>query len=65
VDDPNSGLVSWNLTLNLTFFLKNGLTLTPGYRLPLSQRTLDDRGDTFEYGPTFLLNVSRPFQLKT
>lgn len=65
VNDPNSGLVSWNLTLNLTFFLKNGLTITPGYRLPLSQRTLDDRGDTFEYGPTFLLNVSCPFNLKT
>ncbi len=60
VDDPNSGLISWNLTVNLTFSLKNGLTITPGYRLPLAQRTLDDDGDTFEYGPTFLLNVSRP-----
>ncbi|MAT54073.1 MAG: hypothetical protein CMN32_06295 [Saprospirales bacterium] len=64
VDDPNSGLVSWNLTFNLTFSLKNGLIITPGYRMPLAQRTLDDEGDTFEYGPTFLLNISRPFQAK-
>lgn len=64
VDDPNSGLVSWNLTFNLTFSLKNGLTITPGYRLPLAQKTLNDEGDTFEYGPTFLLNISRPLQLK-
>ena len=63
VDDPNSGLISYNLTANLTFFLKNGLTISPSYRLPLTQKTLDEQGDTFEYGPTFLLNVSRPFSL--
>ncbi len=63
VHDPNSGLISYNLTANLTFFLKNGLIISPGYRLPLTQKTLDEQGDTFEYGPTFLLNVSRSFFL--
>ena len=61
VNDPNSGLVSYNLTFNLTFFLKGGLSITPGYRYPVQQKTLASDGDTFEYGPTFLLNVSRPF----
>lgn len=62
VRDPNSGLISWNLSLYLTFRLPHGLTITPGYRHPLWQRTLSDEGDTFTYGPTFLLNVSRPFR---
>ncbi len=63
VRDPNSGLVSWNATLHLTFRLKNGLTLTPAYRYPIRQRTLSDEGDTFQYGPTVLLNVSyAPFR---
>jgi len=60
--DPNSGLISYNLTANLTLVLKNGLTITPGYRHPLTQRTLSDEGDAFEYGPTFLLNASFLFQ---
>ena len=59
--DPNSGLVSYNLTANLTLKLKNGLTITPGYRHPVAQQTLSDEGDTFEYGPTFLLNISNKF----
>lgn len=63
VKDPNSGLVSWNASLYLTVRLPHGLTITPGYRHPLWQRTLSDEGDIFTYGPTFLLNVSRPFQL--
>lgn len=56
--DPNSGLISYNVTANLTFKLKNGLTITPGYRLPVTQRTLANEGDTFEYGPTLTLNAS-------
>ncbi len=61
VKDPNSGLISFNATANLTFKLKNGLALTPGYRFPLYQRTLSEEGDTFTYGPTFLLNMSYLF----
>ncbi len=60
--DPNSGLLSWNASFYLSLRLPHGLTLTPGYRHPLWQRTLSDEGDTFTYGPTFLLNVSRPFR---
>lgn len=60
-NDPNSGLLSYNLTANLTFKLKNGLTITPGYRHPVAQEKLSDQGDTFEYGSTFLFNVSHKF----
>lgn len=63
-NDPNSGLISYNLTANLTFKLKNGLTITPGYRLPISQQTLSDEGDAFEYGQTFTLNASMLFNSK-
>lgn len=62
--DPNSGLISYNLTANFTFKLKNGLTITPGYRLPIAQKTLSDEGDAFEYGPTFTLNTSILFNNK-
>ncbi|MBL4652949.1 MAG: hypothetical protein JKY53_08820 [Flavobacteriales bacterium] len=58
VADPNSGLISFNSTINLSFRLKKGLSITPGYRFPLSQRTLSNAGDTFTYGHTFVLNVS-------
>ncbi|MBL4736362.1 MAG: hypothetical protein JKY18_13695 [Flavobacteriales bacterium] len=58
INDPNSGLVSFNGTVMATFKLKNGLSITPGYRFPIHQRTLSDEGDTFIYGPTFVLNVS-------
>jgi len=61
IKDPNSGLISFNTTANLTFKLKNGLAITPGYRFPLSQQTLSDEGDTFTYGSTFVLNVSYLF----
>lgn len=61
IKDPNSGLISYNGTANLTFKLKKGLTITPGYRFPISQRTLSDEGDTFTYGHTFVLNVSYLF----
>ena len=60
-NDPNSGLISFNGNVGLTFFTKNGLLIAPGYRFPISQRTLSDEGDTFEYGATFLLNVSYLF----
>jgi len=62
--DPNSGLISFNTNLRLTFKLNNGLIISPGYRFPLYQRTLSDEGDTFEYGSTFLLNVSYLFNAK-
>lgn len=58
VKDPNSGLISFNGTVTPTFRLKNGLTITPGYRFPIYQKTLSKDGDVFKYGPTFLLNVS-------
>jgi hypothetical protein len=61
-NDPNSGLISYNLSASLNFKLKNGLMITPGYRLPLYQKTLLDEGDTFEYGQTFLLNLSYLFE---
>ena len=57
--DPNSGLISLNGTVAPTFRFKNGLTITPGYRFPIYQRTLSNEGDVFEYGSTFILNVSR------
>jgi hypothetical protein len=57
VEDPNSGLISYNGNVGMTF-RANNLLITPGYRFPISQRTLSHEGDTFEYGPTFLLNIS-------
>lgn len=60
VNDPNSGLVSYNGNLGLTWVSKNGLMITPGYRFPIYQKTLSSGGDTFKYGPTFLLNISFP-----
>ncbi|MCH7534289.1 MAG: hypothetical protein IH948_00810, partial [Bacteroidetes bacterium] len=53
VDDPNSGLISFNATATLTFKLKNGLTVTPGYRHPLVQKTLAKDGDTFAKSDIF------------
>ncbi len=61
VKDPNSGLISWNATGNLTFRFKRRLTVTPGYRFPIHQRTLSADGDGFKYGPTFLMNISYLF----
>ena len=60
-NDPNSGLVSYNLTTSLTFKLKNGTVIVPGYRHPITQQTLSEQGDAFEYGSTFLLNISHKF----
>jgi len=64
VKDPNSGLVSFNGSILMSFRFKNALLFTPGYRFPIYQRTLSGEGDTFEYGPTFLLNVSYALQKK-
>jgi len=60
VKDPNSGLVSFNGNIAMTF-RHNGLLVSPGYRFPLYQKTLSPDGDTFEYGSTFLLNISHKF----
>ncbi|HRJ30995.1 MAG TPA: hypothetical protein PLV21_03475 [Cyclobacteriaceae bacterium] len=61
VKDPNSGLISFNGTVSSTFRLRNGLTVTPGYRFPVYQQTISGEGDVFEYGATFLLNLSYAF----
>lgn len=58
IKDPNSGLIAFNASFNLTYYVAKNFTITPGYRLPISQRTLQPGGDTFKYGPTFLLNAS-------
>jgi len=59
--DPNSGLLAYNGMIGLSVKLRNGLSVSPGYRYPIYQSTLSRNGDTFEFGPTFLLNVSRAF----
>lgn len=61
VKDPNSGLISFNGNLGLTFRTAGGLLITPGYRFPIHQKTLSEEGDTFNYGPTFLFNISYVF----
>ena len=58
VKDPNSGLIAWNIAAYFPIRLGNNLQVIPGYRHPIKQRTLVPGGDTFKYGPTFLLNVS-------
>ncbi|PCH65716.1 MAG: hypothetical protein COC01_09350, partial [Bacteroidetes bacterium] len=58
VVDPNSGLFALNGMLGATHNLKNGLMISPMFRFPIYQRTLTSEGDTFKFGPTFLLNVS-------
>ncbi len=57
-NDPNSGLISYNITANLSFRLNNGISITPGCRYPLYQQTMDGNGDAFEYGSTYTLNIS-------
>ena len=59
--DPNSGLISFNSSVAATIKFKSGFTLTPGYRFPIYQQTLSEEGDVFDYGPTFILNISRAF----
>ncbi|PCH98359.1 MAG: hypothetical protein COB85_01640 [Bacteroidetes bacterium] len=61
VKDPNSGLISFNGTIMVSFKLLKGLSITPGYRFPIYQQTVSDEGDTFTYGPTFVLNASYAF----
>lgn len=58
VKDPNSGLFSVNGTVSSTFRIANELALSAGYRFPIYQKTLSSSGDVFQYGPTFILNVS-------
>jgi hypothetical protein len=65
VKDPNSGLISYNGTVTPTFIFKNGLTITPGYRFPIYQKTLSSDGDVLKYGPTFTLNISCLFNDKS
>ena len=58
VEDPNSGLFALNGMLGATFNLENGLLISPMFRYPIYQQTLTSEGDTFKFGPTFLLNIS-------
>jgi len=62
--DPNSGLVAYNGVIGTTIIFNNGLVFTPGFRFPIYQKTLTGDGDTFEFGPTVLLNISFPFNTK-
>lgn len=56
--DPNSGLFSFNGNIGVTIRTSKNLIITPGYRFPIYQKALSNEGDTFNYGPTFLLNIS-------
>ena len=60
--DINSGLRSLNGRIGVTFITKRGTALSVAVRQPITQETLDDEGDTFEQGPSFLLYVSHWFK---
>lgn len=60
VKDPNSGLISYNATFSSTIKIKS-FSISPGYRIPVYQRTLSGEGDVFEYGPTFTLSLYSKF----
>ncbi len=62
--DINSGLRALNGKVGATFVTKRGTAFNLGVRKPIVQETLDDEGDTFEQGPTFLLFVAHRFERK-
>jgi len=62
--DPNSGLIATTGMVSATYFFKNGLLANLGFRYPLYQKTLSKEGDTFKFGPTFLLTVSHMFNTR-
>ena len=62
--DSNSGLRSLNGRIGATLLTKRGTAINIGVRQPITQETLDDEGDTFEQGPSFLLYVSHRFRRK-
>ena len=64
LNDPNSGLFSVNGTVAATISLSRDLLVATGYRFPIYQKTLSSTGDVFQYGPTFVLNISYLMRLK-
>ncbi|MBN4081811.1 hypothetical protein JYU23_01645 [bacterium AH-315-C07] len=62
--DPNSGLFAYNGMIATNIYLKNGLLISPAFRFPIYQKTLTGDGDTFEFGPTVLLNISYAVKTK-
>lgn len=58
--DENSGLISHNIIGGLNLHSEGG-SVTLEVRIPLSQETLDSRGDTFEQQPSFLLAAALTF----
>jgi len=59
--DVNSGLVSHGVTLGGTYALGGRASVSLSVRVPVSQRTLSDEGDTFEQGILLQLGVSYAF----
>jgi len=58
IKDPNSGLFSVNGTVAAMLRVASNLLLSTGYRFPIYQKTLSSTGDVFQYGPTFVINIS-------
>ncbi|MBV1929908.1 MAG: hypothetical protein KUG81_10415 [Gammaproteobacteria bacterium] len=59
--DENSGLISNGLVLGASYTLTDGVRLNLDARLPISQRTLSDSGDTFEQGTVAQFGISYSF----
>ena len=62
--DINSGLRSLNGRIGATFITRRGTALNVAVRQPIAQETLDEKGDTFEQGPSLLFYVSHSFRPK-
>ncbi len=60
-DDINSGLRSTSALVGLSVNMSQDTTLGIDFLYPISQSTLDSKGDTFERGNTFLFRISRSF----
>ena len=63
--DINSGLRSLLGRLGATFITKRGTALNISVQQPITQETLDKKGDTFGQGPSFLFYVSHSFNPKS
>lgn len=61
VRDINSGVVTHGVTAGLVYTLESDVSVLAAVRLPVSQRTLDSGGDTFEMGPIFQLGFTCGF----
>lgn len=60
-DDINSGLRATSALLGLSVQVNQSTRFGVDFLYPISQRTLDSDGDTFERGNTFLFRISRSF----